>query len=110
MAVGDLRAANMVEVSRGPQSDSYRFHHPLLQELVYADLLPTERLRIHGLLASLFEREFGTGAFEPPWAAELARHWWSAQEFARAFPVLLAAARAAERTFAFEEPRPLYRL
>ena len=33
---------------------SYAFHHALLQEAVYGDLLPGERVRLHGTYARLF--------------------------------------------------------
>ena len=36
-----------------PQTETYRFRHALLQEAVYGDLLPGERVRLHGTYARL---------------------------------------------------------
>ncbi|WP_229686241.1 helix-turn-helix transcriptional regulator [Longimycelium tulufanense] len=54
----------------GDGAEFYRFRHALLQEAVYADLLPGERVRIHAAYARLLANEQGVrGA-----AAELAYH------------------------------------
>ena len=60
-------------------SKHYEFRHALLGEAVYDDLLPGERVRLHGqYVAALTERP-GTGT-----AAELARHARRAMDFDRA--------------------------
>ena len=51
-------------------SESYRFRHALLQEALYSDLLPSERVRLHAIFAQLLEDSRGAGAS----AAELAYH------------------------------------
>jgi hypothetical protein len=49
-------------------SDRYAFRHALLQEAVYGDLLPGERVRLHATYARLLAERDGASA------ADLARH------------------------------------
>jgi predicted ATPase len=85
--------------------DGYEFRHALLQEAVYAGLLPGERARLHATLATAV-------AAHPDWssgtaatvAAELAHHWQAAGDLERALPAAIQAAGQAELTFAL--PRP----
>ena len=82
----------------------YRFRHALLQEAVYAELLPSERLRLHRAVAEALEADPTLAAAGAEGAdAELAHHLLGAEEPARALPVLLRAARRATRLYAFTE-------
>jgi DNA-binding CsgD family transcriptional regulator len=82
----------------------YRFRHALLQEAVYADLLPSERLRLHRAVADAL-------AGDPSLAAagkegvdgELAHHLLGAEAPEQALPVLLRAARRARDLYAYSE-------
>ncbi|MFN8034703.1 MAG: AAA family ATPase [Acidimicrobiia bacterium] len=83
---------------------SYSFRHTLVGEVVYDDLLPGERVRLHSHLAEILTEhpewcEGGTGAL----ASELARHWSAARDTRRALPATLNAAREAERMYAYPE-------
>ena len=82
----------------------YRFRHALLQEAVYAELLPSERLRLHRAVAEALEADPTLAAAGAEGAdAELAHHLLGAEEPSRALPVLLRAARRATRLYAFTE-------
>jgi DNA-binding NarL/FixJ family response regulator len=107
-AIGELRATGMLETSRAGSDEVHGFRHPILQEVVYAQLIAAERARLHALLATAIESHLGNRALQPPWVTELARHWWSSGEMTRAFPVLVAAARHAEGMLAFAEAHGLY--
>jgi DNA-binding CsgD family transcriptional regulator len=75
-----------------PGSDSYRFRHALLQEVVYADLLPGERSRLHATYARLL-------ADNGP-AAELAHHCLAGHDLPGALAALVRAASEARAVFA----------
>lgn len=73
---------------------NYRFRHALLQEAVYADLLPGERSRLHAAYAAWL------GGWEIPWRgrdAALAHHSLRAKDFPVALSAALRAADEAER-------------
>jgi DNA-binding CsgD family transcriptional regulator/tetratricopeptide (TPR) repeat protein len=87
-----------------PGEDGYEFRHALLREVVEADLLPGERIRLHAEYArALAERPELAGALPAVAAAELASHWDGAGEPARALPARVAAGLAAEHARAFAE-------
>jgi ATP/maltotriose-dependent transcriptional regulator MalT len=73
---------------------TYRFRHALLAELVYNDLLPGERRRLHAAVAEWLTARGGEAA------AELAHHWYAARRPAEAIPACLAAAQTATRIYA----------
>ena len=64
-----LRTAVEGSVLVAADTDGYAFRHALLAEAIYADLLPGERVRLHGAYA----RALASGALTGS-AAELARH------------------------------------
>ena len=72
---------------------AYTFRHALLQEAVYADLLPGERVRLHAAYAARIERmPQGRGH-----DAKLAYHSLRSRDLKTALPALLSAADEAER-------------
>jgi DNA-binding CsgD family transcriptional regulator len=75
-----------------PTNDSYRFRHALLQEVVYGDLLPGERSRLHATYARLL-------ADQGP-AAELAYHCLAGHDLPGALAALVRAADEARAVFA----------
>ncbi len=99
-----------------PVTESYRFRHALLQEVVYSDLLPGERTRLHATYARLLVGD-GDGGFgghgpaagssaagaqggrgAPRWdnrAAELAYHALASHDLPGALAALVRAAAAA---------------
>ncbi|HZD00317.1 MAG TPA: AAA family ATPase, partial [Actinomycetes bacterium] len=78
-----------------PVSESYRFRHALLQEVVYGDLLPGERSRLHATYARLL-------ADRGP-AAELAYHSMASHDLPGALAALVGAADEARAVSAPSE-------
>src|SRR5262249_366497 len=87
-----------------PDGVTYEFRHPLVQEAVYADLLPGERVRLHGRFAQLLTDDPsvfpGTATAR---ANELACHWYAAHDQRRALEAAFVAARLAEKMYAYPE-------
>ncbi|HEY6709887.1 MAG TPA: AAA family ATPase, partial [Actinomycetota bacterium] len=81
-------------------TDSYRFRHALLQEAVYADLLPGERIRLHATYARLLAEAAGGDAAS---AAELAWHCLASHDLPGALAALVKAAGHAATVFAPSE-------
>ena len=79
--------------------DSYAFQHALLQEAVYGDLLPGERVRLHATYARLVAEATGIGG--PGTAAELAYHCLESHDLGGA---LRASVRAAEEATDLHAP------
>ncbi|KAF2420167.1 helix-turn-helix transcriptional regulator [Microbacterium sp. B35-30] len=77
-----------VVVIRG---DAYAFRHALMQEAVYAELLPTERTRLHTAYAVALEALAPTARV----LADIAHHWRAAHVPDRALAAAVAAQRAA---------------
>jgi predicted ATPase len=96
-AATEARSAGLLVIGDDPAGEAYGFRHPLLQEVVYADLIPIERRRLHRTMAEVISRRLEDNTHESGWAIELARHWWAAGEQVRAYPAMVAAAQAAER-------------
>jgi predicted ATPase/DNA-binding CsgD family transcriptional regulator len=87
-----------------PSADAYAFRHALLQEAIYADVLPGERSRLHAALARALTERPGLGIGTPAeTAAEIALHWYAAHDLPRAMPAAIEAGMAAERAAAFAE-------
>jgi DNA-binding NarL/FixJ family response regulator len=119
-AVVDLHADRLAEglreliehhllVATSPdQEPGYAFRHALVQEVVYGELLPSERTQLHAAYATVIadgaEPVHGSGSAT---AAQVAHHWMMAHDLARALPAALAAARAAAAGFAFAEAQGL---
>ncbi|GAA2323364.1 AAA family ATPase [Streptomyces kunmingensis] len=72
---------------------TYSFRHALTREAVYADLLPGERVRLHGLFARLLAAE----GRSPGSAAERAHHSRESHDLADALAASLEAADHAQR-------------
>jgi predicted ATPase len=87
-----------------PGWDGYEFRHGLLQEVIYASLLPGERTRLHSTYARALtnQPELAVGSRAMA-AAEQAAHWEAAGDLIHALPAMVQAGRAAERGHAFPE-------
>ncbi len=90
-----IRAAmdvHLIVVDEG--SEAYRFRHALIGEVVYAELLPSERKRLHRRVADVIAARASTSGIDV--IGELAFHLDRAGDHAEAFLALLAAADASE--------------
>lgn len=85
-----LREAVVHQVLVPDGTDSYAFRHALLQEAVYGDLLPGERVRLHARYAQAVEDAGGP-------AALLAHHRVESHDVPGALVASLRAAEEAER-------------
>jgi DNA-binding CsgD family transcriptional regulator len=82
----------------------YRFRHALLREAIEAQLLPSERRRLHRRLAEVLTADPSLGSPGPGHrAAALAGHWWAAGQWDEAFAASMEAADAANALWAFRE-------
>jgi ATP/maltotriose-dependent transcriptional regulator MalT len=87
-----------------PNGDTYEFRHALAQEVVYDDLLPGERVRMHARLAQLLSDDPSLFNGSPEALAnELACHWNAARDQRRALEASYRAARVAEEMYAYPE-------
>jgi len=83
--------------------DAYAFHHALVQETIYADLLPSERTRLHSRYAQVLAAQPSL-IHDPALAAgEMARHFEAAHELSAARAAWLDAGRAAYQALALHE-------
>jgi DNA-binding CsgD family transcriptional regulator/tetratricopeptide (TPR) repeat protein/energy-coupling factor transporter ATP-binding protein EcfA2 len=87
----------IVEDAEG--SSAYAFRHALLREVAYSQLLPGERIRLHGAFANRLLARGDQGARVE--ASELAYQLDGARQFRHAVPVLIEAGEVAERAFAY---------
>ena len=77
-------------------NNAYRFRHPLLGEVAYADLLPPQRTRLHRAIAATLQDQSADVLSRVDRAGELAFHLDRSGDTEGAFLALLAAADAAE--------------
>jgi predicted ATPase/DNA-binding CsgD family transcriptional regulator len=84
------------------EGDQYGFRHVLLQQAVYAELLPGERVRFHRAVARALADDPQAGALRKT-SMELAHHWYVARDYRRALTASIAAARAAVAAVGFSE-------
>jgi DNA-binding CsgD family transcriptional regulator/tetratricopeptide (TPR) repeat protein len=89
------------------ERDAYGFRHVLLQEAVYGELLPGERVRLHEAVARALSEDPYAGALRQT-SAELAHHWYVARDYRRALTASIAAARAAAEVYGFTEAHQQY--
>ncbi|MEU4362975.1 AAA family ATPase [Promicromonospora sp. NPDC023987] len=73
----------------------YAFRHALVQEAVYAELLPGERRRLHAAYARALERALTTRARSVAKLSRIADHWWRAGILDRALAAAVVAHEAA---------------
>ena len=78
------------------ENEAYRFRHALIGEVVYADLLPPQRVRLHRRMAEAIGDEPAGVLSRADRASELAFHLDRAGDVRAAFVALLGAADAAE--------------
>lgn len=93
-AVRSALDAHLLVVDR--ETEAYRFRHALIGEVVYADLLPPQRARLHRRVADALRTQTPDALTRADRAGELAFHLDRAGDHGAAFGALLAAADAAE--------------
>jgi predicted ATPase len=87
-------------------TESYAFRHALLQEALYGDLLPSERVRLHATYARLLAEATQTGGHDRDdvgmavQAAELAYHCLASHDLGGALTASMQAAAEAEAVLA----------
>ncbi|HKF84546.1 MAG TPA: AAA family ATPase, partial [Candidatus Limnocylindrales bacterium] len=97
-----------VGVAPGPAAHGgYVFRHALLREVVYGELLPGERRRLHAAFGDRLTERGEVGGV-PVAAADLAYHWNAAGDPEKAVPAAVDAGRAAEAAFAFAQASGWY--
>lgn len=89
------------------QEPGYAFRHALVQEVVYGELLPSERTQLHAAHATAIAGGADPEGSGSATAAQVAHHWLMAHDLERALPAALSAARAAAAGFAFAEAQSL---
>ena len=91
-----------------PDRHTYRFRHALQREVAYGELLFEERARLHGRYAQALgaRPELSSSAAER--VAEVALHWYAAQDADRAVPAAVEAAIVAEGLHGFAEAQRHY--
>ena len=94
-----LRRRLLREAPRATGGD-YEFEHHLVQEVIYAQVHPRRRQRLHRQTALAMVRLY---ADRPEAAAEVARHFDAAGEAEEALRYFTLAAQEAGRLFALEE-------
>jgi DNA-binding CsgD family transcriptional regulator len=104
-----LREAIAQQLIEPSGEGEYTFRHALLQEALYDELLPGERVDAHAAYArSLSEHPELAGADRAGVSALLAHHWYAAHELGAALAASIDAAMAAERVAAMPEARQHY--
>jgi DNA-binding CsgD family transcriptional regulator len=99
----DAIAQQLIEPS-GEQE--YTFRHALLQEALYDELLPGERVDVHAAYArTLSEHPELAGGDRAGVSSLLAHHWYAAHDLGPALAASIAAAIEAERVTAVPEAR-----
>jgi DNA-binding CsgD family transcriptional regulator len=87
-------------------TESYAFRHALVQEALYGDLLPSERVRLHATYARLLAEGADTGGHDGVdvgmvvQSAELAYHYLASHDLAGAVAASVRAAAEAEAVLA----------
>jgi ATP/maltotriose-dependent transcriptional regulator MalT len=104
-----LREAVAQQLIESRSNGEYEFRHALLQEALYDELLPGERVDVHAAYArALAERPELTGGDRAQVSAALAYHWYAAHDLGPALAASIDAAMEAQRVAAVPEARQHY--
>jgi DNA-binding CsgD family transcriptional regulator len=95
-AVWEL-VAHQLLVTDDVGDGGYSFRHALLREAVYADLMPGERTRLHGRIATLLATRSARVPGVPGTAAELAHHALASHDLPGALEASVLAGAEAQR-------------
>ena len=83
-----------------PSGHGYAFRHALTRDAVYEDMLPGERVRLHGAYGTVLAREPRLAGDQSLLPAALAYHWYAALDLPQALPAAIEAARHALASYA----------
>lgn len=100
-----LRPAITASVVEVRPDDRVGFHHPAFGEVVYAELMPGARSRLHRAAAEALEPVLGVA---PEIVGEVARHWHRAGDLPRAMEASVRAGEASEAMYAFADAQANY--
>ncbi|HEX5013455.1 MAG TPA: AAA family ATPase [Candidatus Limnocylindrales bacterium] len=81
------------------------FRHALVQEAIYAELLPGERTRLHARYGAALDAASGSSEASSP---ERAYHWFAAHDLPRALAASVAAGRYAAASHAYGDAHGHY--
>jgi DNA-binding CsgD family transcriptional regulator/tetratricopeptide (TPR) repeat protein len=99
-----LRPAIEARVAEVREDDRIGFHHPAFREVVYAELLPGERSRLHRSAAQALEATVaGRPEIAGLVAGEVARHWHQAGDLERALDASVHAGWQSMGIYAFAD-------
>ena len=84
--------------------ETVAFRHSLIREVVYGELMPGERARLHADFAETLAKAEGA----EPDAGQIAFHWYAAHDLPRALAASIEAAAAAEGLRAFADAQRDY--
>ncbi len=101
-ALESLTRAKLVAEDARTNGERFRFTHPTYHELLREGILRLKRKRLHAKAA-----QQRTGQAE---AAELAEHWFAAENYSQALEYALQAGTAAQAAFAYPQAERAYRL
>ena len=105
-AIRELVEHHLLVPTSPDETPGYAFRHALVQEVVYEELLPTERTGLHARYARAIDDQAGHASGDrAAAAAQVAHHWLLAHDLERALPAAVSAGRAAAAAFAFAEAR-----
>lgn len=90
-------------IVQDPSSTGFSFRHALLREAVYADLLPGRRRSLHVVLARALSEQPALSGLRTGSAAELAHHWYAADEPGEALSASIRAGIDAQAVHAHAE-------
>jgi class 3 adenylate cyclase/tetratricopeptide (TPR) repeat protein len=100
-ALGEAVSRHMIV--QDPSATGFSFRHALLREAVYADLLPGRRRSLHVALARALSEHPELGGLRAGSAAELAHHWYAADDLGEALSTSVRAGMEAQAVHAHAE-------
>lgn len=108
-ALDEAEAAQLIRTDAGAplaesHGDGFAFTHDKIREVLYEEINPIRRRRLHQRIGEALERLHATGdAASSAHAQDLAYHFMQAGDLTRSLTHLRHAAAAAERVFAHDE-------
>jgi DNA-binding CsgD family transcriptional regulator/tetratricopeptide (TPR) repeat protein len=103
-ALEEAVVAQLLVVDESTVAERYEFRHALTAEAAAETVLPSQRRRLHVIIAEALERTPRRhGAEEAGHLAEIAHHWFEGRELPRALAASVRAGEAAATSGAFVE-------